>query len=245
MARPIWAMMPILLIALIVVIAGYAQSPPAVPGAVPEGMAAVPGGTFSMGCVRGDSSCNQMEKPRHQVNVKPFLMDAREVTQAQYEKVAGENPSTLKNCPDCPVEGVTWNEAQSYCLKVGKKLPTEAEWEFAARGGKDGQIRYGDMEAISWYRGNSANKPHPVGLKAPNAYGLYDMLGNVGEWCSDWYGEYSSAAADNPTGPTSGATHVLRGGAFNLDPQSVRASYRDVPSAGQWYYPVGFRCVQR
>jgi len=211
-----------------------------------EGMVLIPGGTFWMGCVPGDSEYSDDEKPRHQVTVDSFQMDTHEVTQAQYERVMGKNPSSFKNCSDCPVEQVSWDDARSYCSKVGKRLPTEAEWEYAARGGKDGEVRYGSLGDVAWYDGNSEKKTHPVGKKAPNGFGLYDMLGNVWEWCADWYDEgyYAKSPSKDPHGGESGADRVLRGGSWYDKPGFVRASNRNWFSSDFWNDFIGFRCVR-
>ncbi|MDP8254818.1 MAG: formylglycine-generating enzyme family protein, partial [Candidatus Alcyoniella australis] len=184
-------------------------SPPAV-------MVLIPGGTFQMGCSPGDSECDGDEKPRHQVTVSTFYMDVYEVTQADYQRAMGNNPSKFSGCSNCPVEKVSWNDAKTYCERVGKRLPTEAEWECAARGGTTG-VRYGSVDSVGWYFDNSDFKTHPVGQKQANAYGLYDMLGNAWEWTADWYGEkyYSSSPSRDPKGPSSGSYRVLRGGAWN------------------------------
>ena len=212
----------------------------------PEGMVYIRGGTFWMGCVPWDWECDGDEKPRHEVTLDSFFMDAREVSQADYEKVMGNNPSEFKNCPDCPVEGVIWADACKYCQKNSARLPTEAEWEYAARGGKDGEVRYGDLEDIAWSSGQAEGKPHPVGQKLPNGYGLYDMLGNVWEWCSDWYGEnfYRSTPVSNPRGPASGSFRVLRGGSWNYSSRILRASNRNRYSPINRPLNVGFRCVR-
>jgi formylglycine-generating enzyme required for sulfatase activity/TolB-like protein len=209
------------------------------------GMVRVPGGTFLMGCSPGDSECYPDESPAHQVTVNGFSMDAMPVTQAQYQSVIGSNPSHFSGCADCPVETVSWYDAQAYCAKAGKRLPTEAEWEFAARGGTTGS-RYGDIDAVAWYGKNSGSKTHPVGRKQANAYGLYDMLGNVWEWCADWYDDkyYSSSTADNPKGPSSGTARVLRGGSWDRAPGGVRASARAGGGPGGRLDYFGFRCAR-
>ncbi len=214
-------------------------------GEVPAGMVRIPGGTFTMGCSPGDAECNPDEIPAHQVTVNGFSMDATPVTQAQYQSVIGSNPSHFSGCADCPVETVSWNDAQAYCAKAGKRLPTEAEWEFAARGGTTGS-RYGDIDAVAWYGKNSGSKTHPVGRKQANAYGLYDMLGNVWEWCADWYDDkyYSSSTADNPKGPSSGTARVLRGGSWDRAPGGVRASARAGGGPGGRLDYFGFRCAR-
>ena len=179
-------------------------------------MVFVPGGTFQMGSYSGDDD----EKPVHTITVSSFYMDKTEVTQAEYRKVMGKNPSSFSGCDDCPVETVSWHDANEYARKVGKRLPTEAEWEYAARGGnKSKGYTYSgsnDLNAAGWYDNNSGSKTHPVAQKQPNELGLYDMSGNVWEWCSDWYSDsyYRSSPKNDPQGPNSGEFRVLRGGSW-------------------------------
>jgi formylglycine-generating enzyme required for sulfatase activity len=208
-------------------------------------MVHIPGGTFMMGCSPGDPDCEDNEKPSHRVTVSGFWMDSTLVTQVKYQTVTGSNPSHFSDCADCPVVNVTWDEATSYCARVGKRLPTEAEWEFAARGGTLG-ARYGDLDAIAWYKANSGDTSHPVGQKRPNAYGLYDMLGNVWEWCADWYDAnyYMSSPSDNPKGPSSGPGRVRHGGSRVHDPGKVRVSFRDAYGPSVRFDDRGFRCVR-
>jgi len=209
-----------------------------------DGMVWIEGGTFMMGSNDGGSD----EKPVHQVTVNGFYMDKTEVTQAEYERVMGNNPSSFKNCPDCPVEKVSWHDAKAYCEKVGKRLPTEAEWEYAARAGSTTKYYWGNgaPDAYAWYGGNSGKKTHPVGQKQPNAWGLYDMSGNVWEWCSDWYNEdyYANSPAQDSKGPSSGTGRVLRGGSwFNL-PESLRSANRVRNGPDDRFINNGFRCVR-
>ena len=209
-----------------------------------DGMVWIEGGTFMMGSNDGGSD----EKPVHQVTVNGFYMDKTEVTQAEYERVMGNNPSSFKNCPDCPVESVSWDDAKAYCEKVGKRLPTEAEWEYAARAGSTTKYYWGNgaPDAYAWYDGNSGQKTHPVGQKQPNAWGLYDMSGNVWEWCSDWYNEdyYANSPAQDSKGPSSGTGRVLRGGSwFNL-PESLRSANRVRNGPDDRFINNGFRCVR-
>jgi formylglycine-generating enzyme required for sulfatase activity len=211
----------------------------------PAGMVRVPGGTYTMGCSPGDTQCSELEEPPRKVKVNSFWMDAKVVTQAQFERAMGANPSRFAGCADCPVDSVTWDEAADYCAKLGKRLPTEAEWERAARGGTTGS-RYGELKEIAWYKYNSGGKTRPVGGKQPNAYKLYDMLGNVYEWCADWYERTyrSTDVVDNPKGPASGTARVLRGGSWLTRPESVRASYRGRTAADIRSDSYGFRCVR-
>ncbi|RPI17804.1 MAG: formylglycine-generating enzyme family protein, partial [Acidobacteriales bacterium] len=150
-------------------------------------------GEFQMGCSPGDNECGDDEKPAHRVKItKAFEIGKYEVTQAQWEAVMGANPSATRG-PDLPVEQVSWYDVQEFLSAMNGRndgyfyrLPTEAEWEFAARAGTTG-VRYGELDAIAWYGRNSGDQPHPAGGKQPNAWGVYDMLGNVWEWCQDWY----------------------------------------------------------
>jgi hypothetical protein len=206
---------------------------------LPPGMVYVAGGTFQM----GSSSGGDDEKPIHTVTVSSFFMDKTEVTQAEYRKVMGKNPSRFSGCDDCPVEKVSWHDANAYAQKVGKRLPSEAEWEYAARGGnKNKGYTYSgsnDLNAVGWYSNNSGSKTHPVAQKQPNELGLYDMSGNVWEWCSDWYSDsyYRSSPKNDPQGPNSGSSRVLRGGGWDGRGNYCRVACRD------WYYGFGFRLV--
>jgi len=189
----------------------------------------VEGGTFQMGSNSGDSD----EKPVHTVTVKGFWISKYEVTQAEYSRVMGTNPSNFK-CDDCPVENVSWNDAVEYAKRVGGRLPTEAEWEYAARGGnKSRGYQYSgsdNLDEVSWYWNNSGSRTHPVGQKKPNELGIYDMSGNVKEWCVDSYGSnyYSKSPVNNPQGPQSTGSRVLRGGSWNGSVDGCRVSYRSL-----------------
>ena len=173
-------------------------------------------------------------------------MDKTEVTQAEYRKVMGKNPSSFSGCDDCPVEKVSWHDANTYAKKVGKRLPTEAEWEYAARGGnKSKGYKYSggnDLDAVGWYDNNSGSKTHPVAQKQPNELGLYDMSGNVWEWCADWKGDYSSSPQNDPQGSNSGKYRVLRGGSWVNGDYRCRVAnrFRGSPVSG---FNVGFRLV--
>jgi formylglycine-generating enzyme required for sulfatase activity len=246
-----------------------AAAPTAPAAAAPAGMVRVPGGTFAMGCSPGDKECGDGERPPHQARVGAFWMDATHVTNAAYRKCVaaggctaidehacyqrrgsdwkqgGSLSSSFKG-DDQPVVCATWNDATAYCRWSGKRLPTEAEWEFAARGGI-ARARYGDLDAVAWHQGNAGGGTHPVGRKAPNAYGLYDMLGNAWEWCADWWDDatyYSAKLADNPKGPESGYLRVLRGGSWCDYSWNVRASYRAGATPFYHDYGGGFRCAR-
>jgi formylglycine-generating enzyme required for sulfatase activity len=200
-------------------------------------------GTFTMGCSPGDNDCFPAEEPRHQVTItKGFWMGQTEVTQAAYERVIGSNPSGFKGT-SLPVETINWDEARAYCVAVDMRLPTEAEWEYAARGGNS-SARYGPLDAVAWYASNSGGKTHDVGQKQANAYGLHDMLGNVWEWIADWAEKYSSSSVTDPQGPSGRIEKVLRGDSWSwFVPMGARASSRD------WSEPyvrnnfIGVRCA--
>lgn len=184
-------------------------------------MVKVEGGTFQMGSNDGESN----ERPIHEVTVKSFYISKYEVTIKEWVEVMGENPSIYER-DNLPVQGVSWNNVQDFIKKLNKKtgmkyrLPTEAEWEYAARGGnKSKGYKFSgsnNIDDVAWYTGNSGNKTHPVGTKQPNELGIYDMSGNVWEWCSDWYGSgyYSISPDTNPQGLSSGDSRVNRGGSW-------------------------------
>jgi sulfatase modifying factor 1 len=231
----------------------------------------VQGGTFSMGSTSGGSD----EKPVHSVTVSSFYMDKHEVTQGEYQALMGNNPSdTAKGIGNnYPVNKVNWNEAIEYCNALSRKegltpvysgsgesismninangyrLPTEAEWEFAARGGnasRDYTYSGGNtVGAVGWIRDNSGNKNHPVGGKQANELGLYDMSGNVWEWCWDWYGDYTSGSQSDPVGMSSGADRVLRGGGWYRSSSNGRSANRDYDNPSRRYNTLGFRVVRR
>ena len=214
-------------------------------------MVYVSGGTFTMGATseQGSDAYND-EKPTHSVTLSSFYLCKYEVTQALWQAVMDENPSNLKG-DNLPVEQVSWDDCQTFITRLnnltGKnfRLPTEAEWEYAARGGNRSRgYKYSGSNVLSdvaWYDDNSGDKTHPVGSKSPNELGLYDMSGNVREWCSDWYGTYSSTAQTNPTGSSSGSLRVLRGGSWFSVARNCRSSSRhhDVPDGR--FYLLGLR----
>ena len=222
-------------------------------------MVAVEGGTFTMGATAEQGSdAHDSEKPAHQVTLSSYSIGQTEVTQELWQAVMGSNPSSFTGDLQRPVEYVSWNVCQTFISKLNQmtgqhfRLPTEAEWEYAARGGNRSQgYKYAGSNTVgdvAWYYDNScalgSSNPdygtHPVATKAPNELGLYDMSGNVYEWCQDWYGSYSSDAQTNPTGPASGSFRVDRGGGWNFDARLCRVSCRgDAPSGA--YFNFGLR----
>ena len=211
-------------------------------------MVRVEGGTFQMGSNDSDASSN--EQPVHQVTLSTYSIGETEVTQALWEAVMGSNPSNWKG-GNLPVEQVSWNDCQTFIQKLsqltGKKfrLPTEAEWEYAARGGnKSRGYKYAGsntIDDVAWYGGNSGNKTHPVKTKQANELGIYDMTGNVQEWCQDWYGDYSSSSQTNPTGPGSAAFRVLRGGSWNFVTEGSRVTVRCCRTPANNFLLLGLR----
>ncbi|MFC1574286.1 formylglycine-generating enzyme family protein [Candidatus Latescibacterota bacterium] len=233
-------------------------------------MISVPSGSFNMGSKKGFD----IEKPVHTVTLSAFEMSETEITQAQYEAVIGINPSLAKENPQLPVERVSWYNAVLFCNKLsevagyencydektwecdlsknGFRLPTEAEWEYACRAGTTTKYYSGntidDLIRVGWFTQNSEGKTHPVGQKLPNAWGLYDMHGNVWEWTYDWLGDYSRENVFNPTGAKTGKYRVIRGGGFppwtpnNMGCESGIRGY-GIPDKSTG--AVGFRVVRR
>jgi formylglycine-generating enzyme required for sulfatase activity len=203
----------------------------------------IPPGTFQMGCSAGDSQCDSDENPAHEVSItKGFWIGQTDVTQDAWKKVVNTDPSHFKG-GQLPVDSVTWNDAVKYCETTGGRLPTEAEWEYAARAGST-SARYGELDAIGWYRTNSGNSTHAVGGKQPNRFGLYDMLGNVWEWVQDDYGPYGNETQTNPLAQIKEAPYkVARGGSWNVNPQYVRTSFRYRLEPSSRFNFIGFRCV--
>jgi formylglycine-generating enzyme required for sulfatase activity len=193
----------------------------------------------------------ELENPAHEVTLtKPFYLGRYEVTQEQFEQVLGARRGRFKG-RDLPVERVSWDEAQEFCRKVSDKtaqsvqLPTEAEWEYACRAGTRTTYSTGDsvsdLDRAAWYRANSGGRTHPVGQKAPNVWGLYDMHGNVYECCADWRGDYSAEAVTNPQGSSQGAGRVLRGGSWGDSPWGCRAAFRNKTNPDDRSSDLGFR----
>ncbi len=193
----------------------------------------VPGGSFKMGSPKGDGF--DKEKPQHDVTVPGFYIGKYPITQAQWEAVIGKNPSHFKGDPALPVENVSWNDAKKFCEKLARmtgkayRLPSEAEWEYACRAGTTGKYA-GDLDTMAWYDQNSSFKTHPVGQKQPNAFGLYDMHGNVWEWCEDvWHDNYNGAPTDGSAWLIGGDSsyRVLRGGSWYDHGDVCRSAYRN------------------
>jgi formylglycine-generating enzyme required for sulfatase activity len=226
-------------------------------------MLLVPAGSFVMGKSPGDNQAFASELPAHQVALTaPFYLGRFEITQEEWTRVMGRNPSRFQESRDreheiarlmqegktrqeaesqtapatgtlvtarLPVDGLNWADAAQFCRKTGLRLPTEAEWEFACRAGIR-EARYGALDTVAWHAGNAQGRPHEVGTKTPNALGFHDMLGNIWEWCADWYDGDAYAARElgiaDPLGPDDGDFRVLRGGSWDHDASLVRSSHR-------------------
>ena len=237
----------------------------------PAEMVQIPGGKFMMG------DKDEVDAPLHEVEVSSFLMDTHLVTQEQFQKLMGTNPSRWKGEKN-PVEQLRWSDAVKFCNKRseseglqpcydlntlkcnfdanGYRLPTEAEWEYACRAGTKTAYFFGDNPAklgdYAWFEKNSGGHPRPVGQKQPNPWGLFDMAGNVWEWCNDFYkvDYYQESPRENPKGPDQGQNKVLRGGAWRFSAENCRSGYRYNENPGQsdvcfGYDIYGFRCVRR
>ena len=207
----------------------------------------IPAGSFMMGSENGYGD----ERPVHKVTItKPFYIGIYPVFQGEYEVVMWSNPSGFRGNRR-PIEQVTWYDAKEFCRRLSEKegvtyrLPTEAEWEYACRAGTTTRYYWGDRidEDYLWYKDNSGWKTHPVGQKLPNAWGLYDMAGNVWEWCEDWYGSYSPDEQTDPVGPSSGSSRVLRGSSWYGGTEFVRSANRDLFTPSYRYTNIGFRVV--
>ena len=220
-------------------------------GGVSFTMKKVAGGTFIMGATSEQGSdAWDHEKPIHRVTLSSYYIGETEVTQDLWEAVMGSNPSVYKGS-NLPVEQVSWNDCQEFITKLnamtGQKfrLPTEAEWEYAARGGnKSKGYKYSgsnNIDDVAWYFENSGSKTHPVKTKTPNELGIYDMSGNVWEWCSDRDGSYSSNAQTNPTGPSTGYNRRLRGGCCLFDARHCRVSDRNCNAPDYYHFSLGLR----
>ena len=218
----------------------------------------IPAGKFIMGSPAAEKDRWDNEGPQREVTIsKPFYMGVYTVTQEQYRQVLGVNPSQFGGA-QYPVETVSWDDAMEFCKKLSQKtgktvrLPTEAQWEYACRAGSKTRFSYGDdddygkLDDYAWYRVDIsvqvAGTTHPVGLKKPNNWSLYDMHGNVHQWCSDWYADsYANAVKTDPTGPASGSSRVLRGGSWYFHPNVCRSATRFGRNPGSRNYLIGFR----
>jgi formylglycine-generating enzyme required for sulfatase activity len=222
-------------------------------------MLLIPGGTFTMGCsASNDYDCSSTEEPAHQVTLsKAFYLGKTEVTQAQWQAKILSNPSHFRGNDNNPVEQVSWIEIAGFNNATGLRLPTEAEWEYACRGGTttafhsmpgypDGTNDDSLLGNIAWYKSNAGNTTHAVAGKPANAFGMYDMSGNVFEWCNDWYGStyYPTNPTTDPAGPSTGSDRVLRGGSWGLSSGTCRSSYRSDTVPGDHNNGIGFRVAR-
>ena len=228
----------------------------------------IEGGTYTMGCTSEQQDCGKDEQPTHTVQVSDFFLGQFEVTQKRWKAVMGSNPSYFKNCPDCPVEQVNWEDVQIFLKKLNDKypgknyrLPTEAEWEYAAREGGQAvlfghgknmldpaQVNFNariTVQKAYCVAGDYRAKTVPVGsLRSPNTLGLHDLSGNVWEWCSDWQGDYSSGMQQDPTGPGTGSVRMLRGGSWSSHPEQCRVAVRHTAVPSDRAINVGFRIAR-
>ncbi|GHT82690.1 hypothetical protein AGMMS49543_08050 [Betaproteobacteria bacterium] len=217
----------------------------------------IPAGSFTMGTDENDEDAGEDETPQHRVSIsQAFYLGKYEVTQGEWVAVMGSNPSKFKGRSN-PVEQVSWNDVQTFIQRLNAKegtnkyrLPTEAEWEYAARAGTKSTYSFGDdagqLGAYAWYDGNSGDQTHPVGQKKPNPWGLYDMHGNVWEWVNDWYDKsyYSRSPSTDPAGSSSGRYRVLRGGSWSLSAGFLRSAGRGSISPDSRYDLDGFRLAR-
>jgi formylglycine-generating enzyme required for sulfatase activity len=214
----------------------------------------IPAGEFMMGSNDGDHD----ERPVHRVRLtKPFYLGKYEVTQEEWERVMGNNPSWITGDPRRPVEYVSWDDVQEFIKRLNARergaryrLPTEAEWEYAARARSITDYSFGDaarqLGAYAWYLDNVSSTTHPVGQKRSNAWGLHDMHGNVWEWVQDWasYEYYTQSPPENPFGPQSGSSRVNRGGSWSDDAGNCRSAYRRSDAPGDRIPTLGFRLLR-
>lgn len=216
-------------------------------------MIKVEGGTFSMGATAEQTGYDSNEVPVHSVSLSDYYIGETEVTQELWVAVMGSNPSYFTRSLLNPVTNVSWNDCQEFVARLSKitgiwfRLPTEAEWEYAARGGNRSKgYKYSGgnlVDYVAWYDGNSGSATHEVATKQPNELGIYDMSGNVWEWCYDWYDSYSLAAQNDPAGPDSGSYRVFRGGSWHINAARCRVSTRCNCHPSNRLYILGFRLV--
>jgi formylglycine-generating enzyme required for sulfatase activity len=212
----------------------------------------IPAGEFLMGSADGDDD----ELPVHTVRIsQPFYLGQYAVTQGQWQAVMESNPSRFTGDPNRPVETVSWEDVQDFIRRLHAReggatyrLPTEAEWEYAARAGSTTAYSFGDdprqLSEYAWYHENAGGQTHPVGQLKPNAWGLYDMHGNVWEWVQDWYGSYTAGAAVDPAGPSSGSRRVIRGGGWGRGAGHGRSAYRGDVTPGYRGAHLGCRLLR-
>jgi formylglycine-generating enzyme required for sulfatase activity len=246
-----------------------AQSPKEITNSIGMKLVLIPKGTFMMGSPASEEG-RRKDENQHEVTIsKDFHLGVYEVTQAQYEKVIGRNPSHFQRArvdnqnADLPVEQVSWDASVEFCKKLSAlpeekkagrvyRLPTEAEWEYACRAGSKTAYSFGESSKsigdYGWFNENSGingdplkKQTHLVGQKKPNAWGLFDMHGNVFEWCSDWYGDYPNGAVSDPRGPEEGSGRVVRGGSWLLDAGYCMSAKRGSNASSSWYFNFGFR----
>jgi len=210
----------------------------------------IPEGAFRMG-----SNESFDEKPIREVDLDAFLISKYEVTQGQWQKVmlsevksasgGGKNPSYFNKGDNYPVEQVSWYDCQEFCDSAGLRLPTEAEWEYAGGAGTIDKYHWGESAGSDflWFTGNSEDSTHQVGQKKPNKFGLFDMSGNVWEWCLDWFGQYSRRSENNPIGPSAGCHRVMRGGSWINSEGFARTSFRSCYAPDYRNSFIGFRCA--
>jgi formylglycine-generating enzyme required for sulfatase activity len=232
----------------------------------------IPAGEFLMGSPEADRDAQDDERPQHPVRItRPFYLGATEVTQGQYRALMGENPSFFKGSDDLPVERVSWNDAIEFCNKLsereglkpyyqggertesaaeGYRLPTEAEWEYACRAGSNARYNFGDdagaLASFGWCDATSGNATHPVRQKRPNDWGLFDMHGNVWEWCGDAYdaGYYRKSKTADPAGPLEAESRVNRGGAWSSPPLKARSAFRRMSKPDLRGFSMGLRVAR-
>jgi formylglycine-generating enzyme required for sulfatase activity len=210
----------------------------------------IPAGKYMCGASPGDSEAYRDESPSHEVAItRSFYLGVYEVTQGEWQKLMGYNLANFRGLLNfrgdrLPVESMSWEDTHMFLGKSnGLRLPTEGEWEYACRAGTTGS-RYGDLDQVAWYERNSRGTPHVVGSKQSNGFGLHDMLGNVYEWCSDWYGDYPSSSDVDPSGPSSGVKRVCRGGSWRNGGRECRASIRYHFAPADRDNTLGFRVAR-
>jgi len=258
LGRPKWLLAPFS-IGLVALLVGYLLL---THSGLSSGMVSIPAGDFWRGCSKGDKDCDTYEQPARKVTVAPFAIDKYEITVADYRKCVKAGKCSVQgfnvdercnwglNRDNNPINCVDWYQARAYCQWAGKRLPTEAEWEKAARAGSTTAYSFGNdpnqLKEYAWYAANSGGETHPVGQLKPNVWGLYDMLGNVYEWVQDLFAEdyYQHSPGQDPKGPLSGDGNVLRGGAWDSVPKQLRTEARLNYGPGTHYTDFGFRCAR-